>query len=84
LTTLTEQSLTNFNSNLTPTSYKLIAVKVKKKDTLVLEYIKFLPSVVHTRQLLEEMSKNLKNKDITLKMQLHNGSKLIKLLAEGS
>jgi hypothetical protein len=30
-TTLTEQSLTHFNSNLIPTSYKLSAVKVKKK-----------------------------------------------------
>jgi hypothetical protein len=48
--------------------YNLNAEKIKKGGTLVQEYEKLLPFVVHICKLLQEMSRNGKSKDITFSM----------------
>jgi hypothetical protein len=50
---------------LTSASHKLISAKTFKNVRFCTEKLKFLPSVVAIQVLLEEMSKNEKNKDTT-------------------
>lgn len=45
--------------------------------------MKLLSSVVSIHMLLEEISKNLKNKDILLSMQLQCSDKVLNLVMEG-
>jgi hypothetical protein len=54
------------NPDLTPTNYNLICTKIsrKKKDTLIQENIKFLPSIIPTGETLDDVTE--------FKQQRHN------------
>jgi hypothetical protein len=60
----------------------LICADSEKRDSLVCEDIKPMPSVVPEYDLLEAMSANCKSKNVIFSIRSYCGGKLVKLVAE--
>lgn len=59
-----------------------ICADSEKRDSIVCENIKPLPSDMPVCDLLEEMSLNLKSRIVIFSIQSYRGSKLVKLVGE--